>query len=627
MPSIRIFSLVCILTLILATHSCTPNPPTEPSWVFFESPRFKGDYFKTLNYWSPESVVQRIKAEVPAPWQGLACEGAFYHLPEGMPDSLAFRHIDLYEKTFPHDTVLVVTQGLRGRLLLRENRFDTALVCLTASAALAKKINSPHRMGDAQYYLGGFYKRQDNYPEAIKRLQEAYDAFAVLPESSSNGQLAETMMALGNAYSRAKDYATAQVWHQQAWDMARAYEWAKGFKILSAAAVARDYLLLHQLDSAKIMINTSFYYQNLYQNNYNEAEHYHILGRIEVAQGNCAAGLVHFQKAQQTNLEIEDAAAVHRYNEGVADAYMCLGRIDAALALYQKALATPDKTAQVRIHEQLGKVYARKGNAALADTHDLAGKRLSDSLFTVEKAKEIGRLEAKKNLAQREQAVVAEAQRIETNRLIIVGFLSVLSMGLVLLGVWGYRKKQGERLAQQEKESIAARETLKTQALAQSEQALATKEKALAQVEQTLEAQETALSASTEQINLKDTLIQELEMKLTVQTWGGDPSVSAPLEKEKLQNLKILTAQDWVKFRQLFNQHQPDFITQLTARFPKLTAAEMRLVLLLQLKFDVGEIATVLGIAAKSVYTNRHRLQQKLGLSETDDLEGFIQEF
>jgi tetratricopeptide (TPR) repeat protein len=626
MPSIRIFSLVCILTLILATHSCTPNPPTETAAAFFGSPRFKGGYFKTLDLWSPESVVQHIEAEVPAHLQGLACEGVYYRLPEDMPDSLIFRHIDLYEKTFPHDTVLVVTQGLRGRLLMQQNRFDTALVCLTASAALAKKINSAHRMGDAQYYLGGFYKRQDNYPEAIKRLQEAYDAFALLPESSSNGQLAETMMALGNAYERIKDYATAQVWHQQALDLAGKYK-SNGYKIQAAAAIAHDYLLLHRLDSAKIMIDTAFYYQNLYQNPYNEATRYHILGQIEVAQGNCTAGLSHFQKAQQTNLEIEDAAAVHRYTEGVADAYMCLGRIDAALALYQKALATPDKTAQVRIHEQLGKVYAQKGNAALALTHDLAGKRLSDSLFTVEKTKEIGRLEAKKNLAQREQAVAADAQRIETNRLIIVGFLSVLSMGLVLLALWGYRKKRGERLAQQEKESIAAREALKTQALAQSEQALATKEKALAQVEQTLEAQETALSASTEQINLKDTLIQELEMKLTVQTWGGDPSVSDPLEKEKLQNLKILTAEDWVKFLQLFNQHQPDFIAQVTARFPKLTASEMRLVLLLQLKFDVGEIATVLGIAIKSVYTNRHRLRQKLGLSETDDLEGFIQGF
>lgn len=627
MSSTKIFFVIVLLLTSWATKTCyrPATTTTKTSADFFQSPQFKGNYFKTLDLWSADSVVQHIKAEVPAPWQGIACEGLYYNLPKEMPDSLLLKQLDAFEKAFPHDTILVFTKGLRGRLLFTQSRFDTALVCLTESAALAKKTNSIKRTADAEYYLGTLHSRQGNYPEAIKRLQEAHNAYALLPESLGNGQLFETMMSLGNAYRRAKDYTFAQIWHQQAWDMARNYEWAKGFKIQSAAAVARDYLSLHQLDSAKIMIDTAFYYQNLYQNNYNEAICCYILGQIEVAQGNCAAGLRHLQKAQQTNLAKEDMAIIQRYNEGIADAYLCLGHLDSALTLYQKALTTPDKASQVRIYEQVGKVYAQSNNLSLAYTYGVRGKRLSDSLFTLEKDKEMGRLQAKKDLDNRTQVVEAAAQRIKINRLIIVGFLSVLSMALVMIAFWGYRKKQGERLAQQEKERIAAREALKTQALAQVEQALAINEKTLEQTEQALATKETALSISTEQLNLKSVLVQELEMKLTVQSWGEAPSVSEPFKKEKLQNLKILTTDDWLKFRQLFNQYQPNFIAQLTARFPNLTTAEMRLVLLIQLGFDVSETANVLGIETASVYRGRHRLRKKMDLEESVDLEGFIE--
>jgi DNA-binding CsgD family transcriptional regulator len=662
MSATKIFSIiVALVSMVLAIKTCSPKT-TESSALFFENAEYNGNYFASLPLRSPDSTVMHIKNEVPTPFQSYACESAFYRLPRDMPKTLVYKYLDLVEKTFPYDSVLVYTKGLRGRLFLSENRFDTALVCLMESAALAKKIHSVQRIGDAQFLLGGYYSRQTNYPEAIKRLQDAYDAYTLFPESLTNGQLFEVMMSLGNAYYRAKDYVFAQIWHQKAWDLARTYEWAKGFKILSATAIARNYLSLHQLDSAKTMIDTAFYYQNLYKNNYDEANRYHILGQIQVAQGNCAVGLLNLQKAQQTNLAIEDSAIIHRYNEGLTSAYLCLGRLDSAIHSYQIALATPDKAAQARIYEQLSKIYAQTGNYALAYSAQQNSQRLSDRVFTIERDKEIGRLQAQNELQNRERQVIEAENKNKLTRIYVVVALLALVIGLIAGLFWGYRKKQESRLAhqekklaqqekelaqqekdliqqekeliQQEKELIEARELLKTQALMQAEKDLEIKTEALVQVEQDLVVKEEALKQSNQLLDLKNLMIQALEMQLTVKEENTNPQVpssssnrdASTVSDTPLHNLKILTSEDWRKFRQLFDSRFPSFFSNLTSQFPKLTAAEIRLLLLIKIGFDAVEIADILGITTASVYTARYRLRKKLNLSEDGDLEKFIEE-
>ncbi len=71
------------------------------------------------------------------------------------------------------------------------------------------------------------------------------------------------------------------MWHLKAWHFVR---WRGGFdsyKVRVPAAVANNYWQLNQLDSAKAMIDTSFYYQNLYQIDYEKANRYYIFRRVQ----------------------------------------------------------------------------------------------------------------------------------------------------------------------------------------------------------------------------------------------------------------------------------------------------------------------------------------------------------
>jgi DNA-binding CsgD family transcriptional regulator len=94
-----------------------------------------------------------------------------------------------------------------------------------------------------------------------------------------------------------------------------------------------------------------------------------------------------------------------------------------------------------------------------------------------------------------------------------------------------------------------------------------------------------------------------------------------------LRQMIILTPEDWLRFRELFDKQFPNFIQMLKMRFPSITASELRLFLLIKLGFDAPEMANITGISERSVYIARYRLRQRLGLTKEQDLEAFIQSF
>lgn len=86
-------------------------------------------------------------------------------------------------------------------------------------------------------------------------------------------------------------------------------------------------------------------------------------------------------------------------------------------------------------------------------------------------------------------------------------------------------------------------------------------------------------------------------------------------EREKLQSelraQVILTAEDWGRFRSLFERVHPGFIESETANFPSLTAGELRQSMLDKLGLSNREIGDLLGISEASVRQARWRLRKK----------------
>lgn len=93
---------------------------------------------------------------------------------------------------------------------------------------------------------------------------------------------------------------------------------------------------------------------------------------------------------------------------------------------------------------------------------------------------------------------------------------------------------------------------------------------------------------------------------------------------EELLSQTILTDEDWMRFKLLFEKVYTGFFETLQNKAPGITPAELRLAALLQLKLDTKNIAAMQGISADAVRKSKSRLRQRLNITLEDVLEEYI---
>ncbi|KIC92103.1 hypothetical protein [Flavihumibacter sp. ZG627] len=81
---------------------------------------------------------------------------------------------------------------------------------------------------------------------------------------------------------------------------------------------------------------------------------------------------------------------------------------------------------------------------------------------------------------------------------------------------------------------------------------------------------------------------------------------------EQLTSQTILTEEDWLRFKRLFDKMNPSFFTNLKEKAEDISVAEQRMAALIHLKLTSRQMAAILGISVDSVHKNRQRLRQRL---------------
>ncbi|GEM_PF-928282 len=126
-----------------------------------------------------------------------------------------------------------------------------------------------------------------------------------------------------------------------------------------------------------------------------------------------------------------------------------------------------------------------------------------------------------------------------------------------------------------------------------------------------------------EDVRKKNRLIEQLRERVDI----SDSQSAHPVKTKLLDQLHaavILTEQDWIEFKRLFEKVHPGFTGMLQQEYPDLTVAELRFLVLIKLNLSVPEIAAMLGIAPRSVFQTRQRVRDKLGLSKSKDIINLI---
>jgi len=93
---------------------------------------------------------------------------------------------------------------------------------------------------------------------------------------------------------------------------------------------------------------------------------------------------------------------------------------------------------------------------------------------------------------------------------------------------------------------------------------------------------------------------------------------------EQLKSTSILTQEDWIQYREMFQNAYPNFIMKLKSSFPDLSPAEKRCLCLEKLKMSNNEMALALGVSANTVIVTKHRIRKKLGLASQEELSALV---
>jgi tetratricopeptide (TPR) repeat protein len=281
-------------------------------------------------------------------------------------------------------------------------------------------------------------------------------------------------------------------------------------------------------------------------------------------------------------------------------ALICLRRrqSDSALLLARKSLQLVQQrgvgynAAFVRnAYGALSEVLKKTGQPDSAFFYSDIYHRMNDSINQAVAANRAdvakARLDFEKG-SNRIQALLQEKQAEKIWRNLLVAALALL-----LIAGWFYFRWQRQR------------HFIKQQALLHQQQMAA------AEIKNAREKLEEFTQNSIE----KNELIQRLQEQLERQNMQVN---------DALLNQTILTENDWLRFKDMFDKANPGFMPQLKSIAPDITTAEIRLAALIKLNLGNKHIASMLGIGTDAVRKTKSRLRQRLQIDNETELEDYI---
>ncbi|HLK29217.1 MAG TPA: tetratricopeptide repeat protein [Puia sp.] len=139
-------------------------------------------------------------------------------------------------------------------------------------------------------------------------------------------------------------------------------------------------------------------------------------------------------------------------------------------------------------------------------------------------------------------------------------------------------------------------------------------------MEQEVASAQTQLKMFTENIIEKTNLIEQLEEELKDrETSAGQQAIIAELSQRT-----ILTEDDWLTFKTLFETTHPGFFAKLKEQAKDITVAEQRMAALTCLQLTTKQMAAMLGISSNSIIKAKQRLRQRFDLPTGYQMEEFI---
>jgi tetratricopeptide (TPR) repeat protein/DNA-binding CsgD family transcriptional regulator len=353
------------------------------------------------------------------------------------------------------------------------------------------------------------------------------------------------------------------------------------------------------------------------------------IGNVYVDLTNFREAIVYYQQSFEIASSLNDKRALSYAYEGFSKVYNKDKNYNQSIVAAQKGIALSEEIGEleqiITFRKLLVENYKALGQFEKALAFHEQYKIGYDSLFSVNKTKEIARIESGIEIAKREEEI-SILQKDKQINVLIIGSTSLITVLLALL-VFAYRRnykrlheesKLTSALMQKENELLGQRTLL---AETQLDRARAVEEKLKSEVEY----KSKELTTYTLHLIQKNEMLEEIRNAVDEIRTFPEESLRQRLKSIATSiSLNFQIDKDWDTFRLHFENVHGSFFETLRTRYPDLTMGELKLCALIKLNLDTRKISTILGISADSVKTSRYRLRKKLNISTEENLGIFL---
>ena len=359
-----------------------------------------------------------------------------------------FKEIKLYNN-------IAINYRYLGNSYYFLSKFDTALIYSKKGLLLSDSINNKLESARIKSQIGACYEDLGQYEKSLSILLEAHDDFILLNNLEG---IAETLNSLGVIYNTLNEFEKADNYFREALKIYRKSGDVYG-ESNCLTNIAQFFFLNHQPDSALNYYYHSLHIDSLRADNYgiclslaNIGEVYILKQDYSKARGNLLSALEIALKIKNTTL--------------IAGIYSQLAKLELELKNYSKAISygkkslifarqTESPESIINTFNILNDVYSRNGNYKEAYKCLHAIVKLKDSVFSIEKNKQIIEIQAKYEDQKRELEIQAlkskNKQQARIKRIlwitIILGMLLIMGLFFFIL----YIRKSRNRIKIQKK--------------------------------------------------------------------------------------------------------------------------------------------------------------------------------
>ncbi len=283
----------------------------------------------------------------------------------------------------------------------------------------------------------------------------------------------------------------------------------------------------------------------------------------------------------------------------LADIYIQKGDLKTSKIYIDKAIDYIQRSGQT---DRFAKLYPVMSKWEAAMNNPQKATAYLDSALSYQKrvnekfsALQLMRANQEVMASQREKEIQVLNDQAEKNKVIrnfIIGGLGIILIGFVAV----YRVREERNKAEQKLNIIA-----------------------LDKANLELENARNLLKTYIQKINSNSKIIQSLE--------DSPPSHEKQSLLDELKLSTILTEADWDTFQRQFAKVFPNLIKNLTGKYPSLSQAELRFLLLTKLEMPTAEIANALGISPSSLRVTWFRIRKKLDLPKDSPSAHFFENY